>query len=257
MDVRKKRTDEEIARAKAEYEADLAIEHEYYVGLIDVAKSSIDRSRAAAETVQKAAGAIITLYTGALALSFSVSDRPLPLRGLYAALLLGVAVVLSTGFVAYLPDPGTYDDEDRSTNNDDLGESTPERLSNMFIKWSRTTSLDRVIWLRASVVALGVGLIFLPAPFISGHAAATNPPQQATWPTPDAAAGPNIQLQKILYKAQVERAATSNTVATEVTYDDQWLIGFIAALFLISIVPRVIRGRIAASQGASRVPTGA
>lgn len=244
LEVRKQRTAEEIARAKAELDADLAVEHEYYKGLIEVAKSSVDRSRAAAESVQKAAGAIIAIYTGVLGISFSVSERPFPARGLYAALLLGVAIVLSTGFVAYLPDPGTYDEADRASQDDTPGESTPERLTNMFIRWARISSLDRAPWLRASVIALGFGLAFLPAPFISGRAAPSEP-TQTVWPTPDPAAGTDIELRKILYEAQVERAATAKAIATEETYDTQWLAGFVLAVLLIIFLPHLLPGRLA------------
>jgi hypothetical protein len=82
LEVRKKRTDQEIARAKAERDADLGVEEEYYKAVFEVAKGSIDRARSFAETVQKATGAIITLYTAILALAFSVSERPLPGRAL-------------------------------------------------------------------------------------------------------------------------------------------------------------------------------
>ena len=61
--------------------------------LLDVAKGTLDRARANADLVQKASAALVPLYTGALALAFSVGDHPLPLRGLIPTILLGLAVV--------------------------------------------------------------------------------------------------------------------------------------------------------------------
>src|SRR5688572_10764747 len=79
LEVRKKRTDQEIARskaqldaeittAKAQADADIAVAQTYYDSVFEIAKGSIDRTRASAETVQKGAGAIVTLYAGILAL---------------------------------------------------------------------------------------------------------------------------------------------------------------------------------------------
>src|SRR5690349_11136386 len=67
-----------------------------------LASASLERSRFAAETIQKASAAIAALYTGVLALVFSVTDNPLPLRGILAPIFLGLAVVLSSMYLTYI-----------------------------------------------------------------------------------------------------------------------------------------------------------
>src|SRR5262249_10457818 len=57
LEVRKKRTDEEIALKKAETDADLALDALFYESIFEVAKGAIDRTRASADFVQKGAGA--------------------------------------------------------------------------------------------------------------------------------------------------------------------------------------------------------
>jgi hypothetical protein len=238
LDVRKARTDEEIARAASERATDLAIEQEYFKSVLEVAKGSLERTRISAETVQKAAGAVVTIYTGILALAFSVSERPLPPRALYAALLLGIAIVLSTGFLAYLPDSRLLDTEDAEA---EARESSPEALSNIFIKWSRRSALDRAPWLRASVLALGMALVFLPAPFISSSP--SNATSDVAWPTPDPAAGTTPKLQEILYSAQVEEARDARaTPLAENGNDATWFVGFLGALALVIFIPLILPG---------------
>ena len=111
LEVRKKRTDQEIALNEGDRAVERAVRQAYYQAVLDLSKASVDRARASGETVQKAAATIVTLYTGVLALAFSVAEHPLPFRALFAAFLLGLAIVMSTAFLAYLPDPDDVRDE--------------------------------------------------------------------------------------------------------------------------------------------------
>src|SRR5262245_3872547 len=101
--VRVKRTEQEIARAAADRAAARALELEYYKGVLEVAKGSIERARGAAEFVQKASGGIGVIYAAILGVAFSVSERPLPSRGVLPAIFLGISVVCATYFLAWLP----------------------------------------------------------------------------------------------------------------------------------------------------------
>lgn len=76
--------------------AKIALEKSFVDHIFDVAKGSIDRARAGAEKVQTAATAIAGLYTTVLGVSFSVTEKPLPGRGLIAPIFLGAAIVAST-----------------------------------------------------------------------------------------------------------------------------------------------------------------
>lgn len=201
LEVRVKRTEEEIARKKALTDADLALQQEYYKAVLEVGKGSIERARSSAEIVQKSSAAIVTLYTGVLALAFSVTDNPLSEKALFSTVLLGLAIVLSTAFLAYVPSPGDSDTPDSAGDEQQLG----ERLTNMFVRWNRDVALNRGHLLRASVIALAGAVLLLPAPFIA-IGAKEGPRTEVKWPTPPAE-GDDVRLTSILYKAQVAEAA--------------------------------------------------
>ena len=153
-----KRTDQEIARAKADVDANIAAAAKFYDSVYEVAKGSIDRTRASAELVQKGAAAIVTLYAGILALSFSVAENPLPVKALYPAVLLGMAIILSTAFLAYLPD---VEDEEREESARERANaaSLSERFANTFIVWTKRAALRRGRLLRGSVIALAGAVV--------------------------------------------------------------------------------------------------
>ena len=196
--------------------------------------------------MQKAAGAIGTLYTGVLALAFSVSDRPLPPRGLVPAVLLGWAIVWATAYLAYLSKPRGVDQPEPTS---DFAEGAMRR-SITFIEWTTRGAWNRGYALQVSVVALAAALVFLPAPFISldptPPASAGDPAvRQPDWPkTPTA--GPNLALEKIRFQAEVTEAAALRAKTTEPAPDkaseDVWwyLCGF--AILLSLLLPVVIAG---------------
>jgi hypothetical protein len=251
LEVRKKRTDQEIARQKAEQDADLATEQEYYKAVLEVGKGAIERARASAETVQKAAAAIVTLYTGVLVLAFSASETPLPGKALFAAVLFGLAILLSTAFLAYLPEPQTEDEPRPEAGKEvQLG----ERLTNMFVAWTRNAALQRAHILRASVVALAAAVIMMPAPFVTvGDKTQAEKPDIA-WPKPDPSAGNSVQLQKVLYSAQVQEAAEQRKapIAAGDNKEGFWWGVFAIALLAIVVVlasPRLVWGKQSWSSG--------
>jgi len=90
------------AWSTANRDADASNLAKFHDTMTTLAIGSVDRARAGAELVQKASAALVTLYTGVLALVFSVTNNPLPPRGVLAPVFLGLAVVLSTAYIAYL-----------------------------------------------------------------------------------------------------------------------------------------------------------
>jgi hypothetical protein len=244
IDVRKKRTDQEIARAQAEIGAELAIEQEYYKGILEVAKGSIERARASASTVQTAAAAIGTIYTAIIGAAFAAGEAALPARALFPAVFLGLAILLSTAYLAYLPDP--RDDPDPRLDPDsDPDLSTPQLLTDLFVRWTRSAVLRRSPWLRSSVIALGAAIVLLPAPFVTISAKSADDVQAAAatvpWPTPDPAAGSDAALRKIVYQAQVEEVVAQRKppAATESTSDTiWWLLSGAAVLGILVVLAR-------------------
>jgi hypothetical protein len=166
--------------------------------------------------VQKAAGTIATLYTGVLALAFSVSERPLPIRGLAAPVLLGLAIVLSTVYLAYLT-PGR--DVNLPKPHSNWRVATMRRLA-FFVEWTRAGAMNRRYWLHASVIALAFAIALLPAPFVaiagSSEDARDAAREARAWPP---APGGEAELAEILYAAQVSEAAALRDAAAELIED--------------------------------------
>lgn len=237
--ARGRRIDAAIARRKANQDADIAQNAEFQKALLDVAKAGIDRSRANAETVQKAAGAIGTIYTGILGVTFSVTSRPLPTRGVLPAAFLGIAVALSTAYLAYMSRR-----PDMSVNALDAGRTGLagqfERVS-FLLRWVRRTVRRRAWLLRSSVIGLALGVVLLPVPFVSwgGHAATV--PDTPPWPS-SAPAGLSPDLQKIRYQAEVDEVAKLRTARSAAPDDTVFTIAvFAAGLALVALGGAVAR----------------
>jgi hypothetical protein len=213
------RAKEQGLRAQAEVANELELYKEFHKALVEGARSAIDRSRTAAETVQKAAAGILALYTAVLGVSFSVAENPLPSRGVLPALFLGAAVAGSTAYLAYLSKPrGVPGPTPQSSFR-----AAAMARTRTFLQWAGAPVSRRSYWLRASVIALGVSLMFIPAPFISGSLPYVDrlwwnedktesavAAAKQDWPdVPTEATGQNLELWKIRYAAEVKEAAAA------------------------------------------------
>jgi hypothetical protein len=234
LEVRKKRTDEEIAQAKSESDGDMAVEASYYAAVIDVAKGAIARAQTAGDTVQKAAAAVGTIYTAILGATFAATSAPLPGRALFPAVFLGLAIGLATVFLAFLPNPESVQD-----NQSDEYAVGPDNLVALFVKWSRSVALQRSRWLRAAVVALATAVALLPAPFVhvGSSASSASVPKTPAWPAANVPSGSDPDLEKILYTAQVQEVASARAqpIAAH-TSDSLWwaiaIVGFAGMTFV-------------------------
>ncbi len=153
-----------VARETVDYANEYATFQEVYKGYIEVAKGGIDRSLQRADFVQKVAAAIGTVNAGILALSFSAKDgKVLPVTAVASAIFLGISFVMAATYVSFLTQPG------KSIAEPTGGTLRMDQLArrNTFIVWTRNAVLRRRYCLQASVVSLGVGIFFLPAPYIS------------------------------------------------------------------------------------------
>jgi hypothetical protein len=248
-----------VGRVTADDDARLELQKAFVDGVVEVAKGSIDRARAGAELVQKGAAAIVTIYTAVLGVSFSVAERPLPSRGVIAPVLLGVAVVLSTVYLAYQSKP---DDDVDELDEKPGSHATAIEVARRYVIWTRSGASQRRYWLRASVVSLGLALIFLPAPFVtfkSSDAKAATATKTAWPPKPTEVQDP--ALQRILYAAQVKEAATSRakpaTVAAD-GHDGEWALAGAIALILVFAAPAAISaivGDATAAVAVGKIPT--
>jgi hypothetical protein len=255
----KAKADAEIALGKAEADkfvawetanraADVANLDKFHTAMYTVAGGAIERSRSAAELVQKASAAIAALYTGVLALVFSVTNNPLPARGVLAPLFLGLAVVLSTAYVAYLgPADGSSPGPAPALG---LEPKSFQRL-NAFIHAANTIVVRRSTSLRASVIALGFGLIFIALPFVSFTSSTKDPaalPAKPAFPTP--APGATSELDKLLYQAQLDEVKQARARASAGTGQSNQgaedipvlVVGLIVGALGVWLLPSAIKG---------------
>jgi hypothetical protein len=250
VDAYSSRLDEDAATRKLIKDADFSGLASFYSAFVDVGKGSIERTRAAAEAIRNAAGAIGIIYTGVLGLAFS-TDKALPTRGLIPAVFLGLAIVFSTAFVAWLP--RTVEDSEVDWPNDtDHVRVDLRNRTDMFLKWVREGTLRRRSYLRGAVLALGFAIAFLPVAFLSlgskgtpaGSESSTTP-----WPTPSSEAGSDNDLQKILYQAQVDERAEIRNLELQSTpgesrHDPVVLAAYVSAFLALALTLYVgLKGR--------------
>lgn len=248
LEVRKKRADQEISRQTAADTFDDELYQAYYTGAIEVGKTSLDRAHNAADVVQKASAAIVTLYVGILSATFAATSKPMPFDGVFAAILLGLAVALSTAFIAYLPSKTIKSKAAAEiTNADDV--------ANDFVAWMREAASKRAYFLRASVLALGCAMFFLPAAFVGAadvpwitHPAksatlAAEVPKGPVWPALDSsAASLPVPLQKVVYQAQVNEIVGLRKPTTPASKQSGgfWWVSFGIALLIVFGAPWIV-----------------
>ncbi len=169
-----------VALDKSEWDLDHELSKIFHQTVADVAKSSVDRSRDSAKFVQIAASAIAGLYTGILAYAFAAKDHPLPFRGVWSMLFLGLSIALATTYLAFITTSAQVPWYTGGSSLEDL----QRNRTNQLVSWTRGAVSNKSWALRASVVSLAVGVAFMAAPFIS-YAASTDsasPPKPPTIP---------------------------------------------------------------------------
>ena len=200
----------------------------------DVTKASIERARDSAKFVQTASAAIASLYTGLLALIFSTDGETLPLRGVFASVFLGLAVAGSTAYLAFLRRGRSVE----VYHSAYAPETTGLRRADHLTRWVNASVLRSSWVLRAAVVALAVGVAFIPAPFVGGSPAPA-PAAVAPPPIPEEIPAAIADEASALFERQVDDYLASLDVApspppkveyahdgpTGLFYRDSWLSG--------------------------------
>jgi hypothetical protein len=152
--------DAEAAADEAELRAAI------HAAYIEVQKTKIDRTFRSADFLTRAAGTIATVYTGLLALVYSVgtkSPHPLPARGIAPAVFLALAFFFSVVNVGFVWRSGK--------RVDILAEAKTWKEQQVrlvrYMQWIDRGALQRAWALRTAVVCLGAGVALLPLPFLS------------------------------------------------------------------------------------------
>jgi hypothetical protein len=150
-----------VDRSDALLKLDEETENELFknlqMSIRSTAAGASQRPQALADLLLKAAGAIVTLYTGLLALVYAANGTALPLRALVPAVFLGLAVAGSMAYVAFLTDPDTTIFESRGGARENAWSQTRS-----FVRWMDGFVSTRAGALRAAVAALAVGIVLLP-----------------------------------------------------------------------------------------------
>jgi len=134
-----------------------------HAAYITTAQNSLASSLTRANYVITAAGSIVTLYTGLLALQFSPGGKtPLPARSIFPALFLGGAVAFATFYVAFLRPIRTATELLPSG----LGGDIPQKRLLAYMDWCFAGVLARAWSLRLAVISLALGLALLPVGFV-------------------------------------------------------------------------------------------
>lgn len=242
--LEKSERDENVAARKTLRDADIETLKEMHAQFYALASTSVDRSKFAAETIQKSSASIAALYTAVLGVSFSVADHPLPLRGVLAPIFLGLAVVLSTAYLSYIVTPVPVD----PGWNIGVAAGREQRAIlrlNSFITASAALVNRRIRLLGAALASLLVGLIAIAVPFLavpgvfsSSPDTPTTSPTAATsgtpdWPTAPAATETRDRYAEKLYEQKVLEAAQlreANRMATSPTPEP---VSYFVALLLV------------------------
>jgi hypothetical protein len=176
--------------------------------------------------VRTAAAAIATIYAAVLGLAFS-ANKPLPPRGLVPAIFLGLAIVLATVYTAFPL-------RQKPKRKYPVESPSPEAYTATFIWWITDRVFHKAFALRAAVISLGFGVLFLPSAFLSLGAPIATTPALPAWPPP-----PNVQsteLQQILYKAQVDEAAAQRQAKLDATPTESAPGLYAAAIVCLALV---------------------
>jgi VIT1/CCC1 family predicted Fe2+/Mn2+ transporter len=231
------------AAQQTQLDAEAELGKLFHQSISEVATGSIERSRDSAKYVQTAAAAIAALYTGVLALVFSVTDDPLPVRGVAAAVFLGLAVALATAYLAYITraaQPPMY------AGGSSLSELQLNRTG-FLTTWVNAIINERRWALRASILSLAIGVAFIPAAFVATHRPPSipEPPAAPTIPmqiAPEVAdqAAKAFAAQVKSYNAAVKArnaaivsAANATTTAAD---DEQWANWITLVLGIIGLI---------------------
>lgn len=151
-----------LEREKAGWANEYALLQADYGSYAEVAKEQINRATARAQFIQTAAAAISSAYAAILALSFSVTDRPLTAQGVAPTIFFGLSVVLVAVYLAFFTRPATLPPPRPQPR---LADVQRERRD-AFIRWTNSSVLVRVQWLHAAIISLGLGVALLPVAFL-------------------------------------------------------------------------------------------
>ncbi|WFE38496.1 hypothetical protein [Micromonospora sp. WMMD998] len=196
---------------EADEQVDEEARKKFYDKTYDLAAGAVDRSRNAADMVQKSGAAIVSIYSGVLAVGFSVTRSPFPARGLLTPAFIGISIACCAAYSGLV---GTGDKFPFVAPLDRTLVSQRELRAftrySLFSQVASELSMRRIWLLHTSVSALAIGVIFLAAPFVEikssmtvGAGRSIEGRDLPAWPTTPPASA-DRDLARILYQKQVD-----------------------------------------------------
>lgn len=141
-------------------------------GYIQVSQTSLDRAVTRGTYVTTAAGAIATAYTALLAASYSsaTGGTRLVAAALIPAIFLGLGIVFSVAYIAFLKQAETRGDllsPGRRPHDTDQSGSLADlnAVLQQFCEWTYGGVRDRNGYLHLAVYSLAIGVVLLPVAF--------------------------------------------------------------------------------------------
>jgi hypothetical protein len=194
--------------------------------MMAAAKASVDRAVAGAEAVRNAAAAIGVIYTAALGVAFSVS-KPLPLRGTIPALFLGIAIVMATAYQSF-----PFRQKSARSFPQEAGPplADQQKYAATFITWIADRVDHKKYTLRASILSLAFGVVFLPVGFVSLGVSSSRAGDLEPWPSPPTQVTEQTQAE-VLYRAQVAEVASQREVKLHVSPTESLHVRGVAAVY--------------------------
>jgi hypothetical protein len=196
-----------------------ALAKSYHETIREITKGKATQRLQLAELVQKGAAGVAALYSGLLGVAF-VAGAPLPFRAVVPVLFLGAAVSFAMFYASFLTRPSPTPAPAATSM---LPREGMLAQTDSFVAWAAAEAMERVVYIRCAVVALALGLVFLPAPFVGPTPLAKLPNTPALWPSP---AGPGLQptwppgqtqaQQDLVFEAQLDEIGRARAAqATE------------------------------------------
>lgn len=145
--------------------AEDALRGKIHDAYLEIGKQAMERSLTRASFLATTASALSTIYTGLLALVYSVGGdvpNPMPASGIAPAAFLGLSLVLSVVYVSYLHGSSSR----RLVIPAGLGPRMQETRLLSFLTWIASGAFSRAWALRIAVISMGVGVFLMPLPFL-------------------------------------------------------------------------------------------
>lgn len=153
------------SRADADRAAEVTLVKSMHDAYVATTQSSLDRALTRVNVVTTSIGAVITIYTGLLALVYAAEPgkgKALSVAAIIPALFLALALLLVTIYAAMFKRSVTVG----PLLPTGVGGQLAEMRLIMFMKWCFAGVLARSWALHAGIVSMGWGIATLPLPFV-------------------------------------------------------------------------------------------